>query len=1522
MSLLRHLLCLLSAVVLLPGATAAVSDNFDQSPLGKFPASWRPYQTIDPANGVVTVVPDNKGRAVRIETRGVRDANAVGMTRSFSARPDQAYRVSVEIRNADPKVTPKVGFNLIFLTRDGKYRNQVKAPVAQPKPEKSLRLTLDATAPANAKEMIVELHTSWNTPGTILVDNFEIETLTPDGIPFSAFGKQQIAPRELYLNTPLIRNGEPVAAIIAATAEHRRIARTINAALRKKTGTELPVFDAALYADARKFDRHYLMLGNCDDNPAIEALYMRRMVILDSRYPGRGGWNVRTLHNPYADGHNVVFIGGSDPEGNRAAADVFLRQIAELPDARDLVLPRLAEIHYPKADQIKLGWGCEWDGGFSYDPISRDMAAFYMTGDRKYVDDMLRRMFPDAEQIKINNSIDRYDDGAEPIAKPYHYWGANMILYWDLIEEDPVFSPEVRLAITRKFYEQMQYWIHAGYGGWYRIYLNPKPHHKLHDRHYLMEALCVYTVARYFDKYYPGIDSAEGLRCVRRVFAPIWEAVTPQLGWRVWAPSFLFPAFQYAFMEDFQRCRTNVNVRKHAEYLLMLSSLRPGEWLNGYPGIYGALARIYDDAAYARMQSLFIRDPEAALIGPSYYTPGRTYRNDTLRRTAGKIVRSGVTGEKMDYENLPHDLDPATLDEFYSYRSRPDECGDYLLIAPKYRPGGRAGFYNFSIDELLLNGQQVLSGTNQLYPSANALFSGKPAWYARMRDAVKLNDAVWFSAVVPDFNEHDWERTLLFREKRGLLIFDRVRAKKDNLLYLENSWRPAPYTISSISPANDLVIDNPGALPPPGPETPVRFDGKKLFDAEFNGEKRYYEFSGATTFSDWTPDKTIRFPFRTEQEVEADFRLHFLGSKQSTGTLSVKLDGIPLGEKGFSMPENAEGVFVSYSPGRRKLHSGAHLLELTLADTEKADWQWTGLSATKTGANLPDGVFTIGCNLPTEIRLSPVLLTGPDGGTPVRGCAATFILTRPLKTGDTVEQISLLRPGRAEGPIAARAADGKTALRLPEPALITPQGNGFILLECAGLSGWQVCEVPGLFQRKQPVAFDYRAADRRLAIRETDGKITVSHPTGYQMPAPETIAAEVEKIFQNADKKNSKISLSAPALPPIRTIPLPAATGFMLSFGDRLAVASGRHLNVFAADGQRLWSAELPDDIGALHYWPTAKLLITGDRAENITAFSPDGERRWQTRSESAEGLIKSNKVYWFKGAYPGVYSLTDGELIAGQPRLFAGSTGSVEVLTPEGKTESRFWHEYGPVGSLALLPAEDDHTAEIFSARDFGGWPTVWGIREQEGKLITNCRWMLEDHRGQLMNSFGFSGVGKTFLRPFRFAPDEPTRLIGVFEGAQNRLAVWDFRGKVLAGVDLGAGEIASARNYAVPALSPRNVRGFDAAVGKDGEVRFAAATARRLFYLFDRTFQLRKLVELPGDPTLLLALPGTEPSFAVGVPGRVLIVDRDGTVIRQLPVTGRPTAGAAAAGRLWIGTDQNQLFVFEPNNQPRNHQ
>ena len=413
--------------------------------------------------------------------------------------------------------------------------------------------------------------------------------------------------------------------------------------------------------------------------------------------------------------------------------------------------------------------------------------------------------------------------------------------------------------------------------------------------------------------------------------------------------------------------------------------------------------------------------------------------------------------------------------------------------------------------------------------------------------------------------------------------------------------------------------------------------------------------------------------------------------------------------------------------------------------------------------------------------------------------------------------------------------------------------------------------------------------------------------------APETISAEVERIFRDADRKLPEITFQAPELPPAQTMPLQGAAGFALPFADRLAVASGKHLNVFAADGRLLWSAELPGDIGALHYWPATKLLITGDRAENITAFSPDGERRWQTRSESAEGLIKSNKVYWFKGAYPGVYSFTDGELIAGQPRLFAGSTGSVEVLTPEGQTESRFWHEYGPVGSLALLPAEDGHTAEVFSARDFGGWPTVWGVREQEGKLITNCRWMLEDHRGLLMNSFGFSGVGKTFLRPFRFAPNEPTRLIGVFEGAQNRLAVWDFRGKVLGGVDLGAGEIASARNYAVPALSPRNVRGFDAAVGKDGEVRFAAATARRLFYLFDRDFQLKKLVELPGEPTLVLVLPGAEPSFAVGVPDRILIIDRDGTVTRQLPLTGRPTAGAVFAGRLWIGTDRNRLFTFD---------
>ena len=63
-----------------------------------------------------------------------------------------------------------------------------------------------------------------------------------------------------------------------------------------------------------------IALGNRSTNALISALYDGFYTLLDLKYPGSGGHVVRTLHDPFATGHNAILVGGSDPEGVATAA--------------------------------------------------------------------------------------------------------------------------------------------------------------------------------------------------------------------------------------------------------------------------------------------------------------------------------------------------------------------------------------------------------------------------------------------------------------------------------------------------------------------------------------------------------------------------------------------------------------------------------------------------------------------------------------------------------------------------------------------------------------------------------------------------------------------------------------------------------------------------------------------------------------------------------------------------------------------------------------------------------------------------------------------------------------------------------------------------------------------------------------------------------------------------------------------------------------------------------------------------
>jgi len=122
--------------------------------------------------------------------------------------------------------------------------------------------------------------------------------------------------KKIHLETDIVRDGAACATLIVpASGVYDDLAKRIAQATREAVGAALPIASEGSPAAALPLRGNIVALGNRSTNPFIAELYNRFHTLLDLRYPGPGGHVVRTLHNPFGNGFNVVFAGGSDRAG-------------------------------------------------------------------------------------------------------------------------------------------------------------------------------------------------------------------------------------------------------------------------------------------------------------------------------------------------------------------------------------------------------------------------------------------------------------------------------------------------------------------------------------------------------------------------------------------------------------------------------------------------------------------------------------------------------------------------------------------------------------------------------------------------------------------------------------------------------------------------------------------------------------------------------------------------------------------------------------------------------------------------------------------------------------------------------------------------------------------------------------------------------------------------------------------------------------------------------------------------------
>ncbi len=596
--------------------------------------------------------------------------------------------------------------------------------------------------------------------------------------------------KDLCLNTEIVRQGLPNAMIVAPRSGiYARQVAQIVAAVETLTGARLPVAADDAPEAALPLRGNVIAVGNRSTNRFIGELYDRYHVILDLRYPGPEGYTVRTLHNPFGNGFNVVFAGGSDAAGVAAATEVLLQRLSEAAKDRSLTIGRLAEIRLGKGIEIpkdirefetweaSKGYGSV--GYFGWNSLSKRMAMYYMTGDAFHAREFLRLAFPDARALKEIAEIDgeRIEDKTAPLSGPYHYNAHLMILLWDLIEESPVFNEADRLRVTRAFSRQL---LHPSIGSGY-VEHRDKPRACVGSRHDQWAAVSIYCLGRYFQTYYPDpvwqacLES--GAHQFRSLHQHAW--VSGENDNLFWYNTAIAPIFTYMLLSgDRAPMRNGVAAELLRGQEILVSGRVPDWALNSAAvDFLHKVAYLTQDGRWLEYRDRTGVDLNVFRLGQSFWPeehlkpkpPDDLAGAWSVHRLPEPMWRARNNGFKLE-ESF----------QFMSFRSRADAQGDFILL-DGFNGASRNPYHSFAILELRIAGHTILQGyLNQLLTKADGMVEPKVA----MNAALKHRDVLGGTAVavgeVPDQAFCTWRRAVLQRIGRYALIADDLEFRSDS----------------------------------------------------------------------------------------------------------------------------------------------------------------------------------------------------------------------------------------------------------------------------------------------------------------------------------------------------------------------------------------------------------------------------------------------------------------------------------------------------------------------------------------------------------------------------------------------------------------------------------------------------------------------------------------------------------------------------------------------------------------------
>ncbi|MBO5762407.1 MAG: hypothetical protein J6R85_00915, partial [Lentisphaeria bacterium] len=548
-----------------------------------------------------------------------------------------------------------------------------------------------------------------------------------------------------------------------------------------------------------------VMLGNLFNNPALQVLYARYQTAVDEAWPGKNGYTVESIPEPFRRGADVIVLGASDNTGLAAAADAFIASVAKHGSKGDLTIPHTFAYRYAssiKADDTKPD---HMEKGIS--TAHQRLKAGTHTSLGGHLAAIAGRylQYRNPADAKLYVTVARiYAESAKADARKFGgAWGfdsdfpsGQAIFGWDLIEHDPALTAADRLDVSNMILRWMEEAIYAEAKGGLK---QTSPC----SNHLTFCSMGAMSAGFYFDKYYADQlpQAKEWLKTICHNFKRAWaygKALDDCDGyqWLTWRHVLVY-AMSYP---DDTPLQTTVPTAIRIAGITMdnLGYQAPYGDTSGWTssGSIMPVLRMYYAATRDPLAAYLLsrKQPERVIAGNYSALPGKVEEPTTL---------NGVVLHPLDqgyYRFVPAEGKNPPLSRCFdkmTFRENMDPASLYVLVDGINNGGHRHADAN-SVLRFTQFGREWLAENNyfkpqQKYHNTLLLLCNGESFalpdYMEVRGNRENDDTAAISIRAMEYGPAEWVRHYVWLKKdQAWMLIDEVTASKEGNFRLTQRW--------------------------------------------------------------------------------------------------------------------------------------------------------------------------------------------------------------------------------------------------------------------------------------------------------------------------------------------------------------------------------------------------------------------------------------------------------------------------------------------------------------------------------------------------------------------------------------------------------------------------------------------------------------------------------------------------------------------------------------------------------------